>query len=238
MKYDRVNFGGHNRATQHGDTLSKIQLVKAVAGSAEHVAQVYGLKINPRTHRAVCPFHPHDNNPDENLSFKGEGFHCFVCGASGSSLDYVQRLFGLSTITDAARRLDADLNLGVFSPGPAQVKVFQASRNRVVSSGCYPSDEDLALAVTLETLLYEIWYNGTEQRLDEEDYNLAQRAWRHEISTKEHDALFAELEERRAKFWQLPEPEELTADQALSLFRGEEEDALNGTVCTMGVSPR
>lgn len=175
MKYNRVDFGGHNTAVRQDSTLAKIQLVKAVAGSAEHVAQIYGLKINPRTHRAVCPFHTHGSNPDENLSFHGEGFRCFVCGASGSSLDYVQQLFGLSTITDAARRLDADLHLGVFDAGPQVRRSLSQQINNGVSSTA-SEDEDaqhrleyLEDCVFLGVALYSIWWNALDsQRYEEE----------------------------------------------------------------------
>jgi len=75
------------------------------------VAKYYGTQVNGHN-KALCPFH---NDKRPSLSFKGERFKCFSCGASGSVIDFVTLLYGLSNV-EAARKLDADFNLGLDRP--------------------------------------------------------------------------------------------------------------------------
>ncbi len=76
--------------------------------TALDAARFYGIPID-RKGWARCPFHP-DKNP--SMSFKGERFKCWACGASGDSIDFVGRLFGLDNI-DAVRRLNEDFRLSM-----------------------------------------------------------------------------------------------------------------------------
>jgi hypothetical protein len=77
--------------------------------SAEVAAIRYGLQIN-RAHRAKCPFHGGEHY---NLSFKGVGFNCFVCGASGDSIEFTRLLFGYEKPIEALKRLNEDFGLGI-----------------------------------------------------------------------------------------------------------------------------
>lgn len=95
------------------------------AVSAEQAARHYGLEINSRIHRAKCPFH---NGEHENLSFHGGGYHCWVCGASGTSIDFTMNYLGLSSAMDAAHRLDRDFNLELFDKKPAIRRSWGKSR--------------------------------------------------------------------------------------------------------------
>lgn len=57
--------------------------------------------------RIPCPFH---NGKNANLWFSDTGYHCFVCGAGGDSISFVQHLFGLS-FSDALRKIAEDFCL-------------------------------------------------------------------------------------------------------------------------------
>lgn len=56
-----------------------------------------------------CPFHT-DKTP--SLSVKNGRFMCWSCGASGSVIDFIRRLYGLS-FREAVARLAIDFNLTV-----------------------------------------------------------------------------------------------------------------------------
>lgn len=77
--------------------------------TAEEVARFYGMELDRRGKKALCPFHS-DRHP--SLSFYKGGFKCFACGASGSSLDLTMQLLGLD-IKGAALRLNEDFRLGL-----------------------------------------------------------------------------------------------------------------------------
>ena len=58
----------------------------------------------------LCPFHD-DTHP--SASFKRDNrWTCYVCNASGDSVDFVAKLFGLRPI-DAAKKLNDDFGLGI-----------------------------------------------------------------------------------------------------------------------------
>ena len=74
----------------------------------------YGIEVN-RHGFARCPFHS-----EKTASFKAypgpRGFHCFGCGASGSVIDLVMKLFDES-VGDACKRLNDDFRLGLIKEG-------------------------------------------------------------------------------------------------------------------------
>lgn len=55
----------------------------------------------------LCPFHV-DKHP--SLSFKGQRWRCWSCGAAGDGTDFVARLYGLRPI-DAARLIASDFGI-------------------------------------------------------------------------------------------------------------------------------
>lgn len=72
------------------------------------VLAMYGF--NPsRYNRIPCPIH---NGVKRNFAYKEHGFVCYVCGATGDVISFVEKLFGLSFI-DACRKIDQDFNLGL-----------------------------------------------------------------------------------------------------------------------------
>lgn len=68
------------------------ETIKA-AISVKQAAEHYGLKGN-RNGMACCPFH-NDRHP--SLKLNEEYFFCFGCGAKGDVIDFVARLFELSS---------------------------------------------------------------------------------------------------------------------------------------------
>ena len=84
--------------------------------TAQQVAGFYGFQIN-RSGFMKCPFHSNDNTASLKL-YDGEGgFHCFACGAHGSVIDFVMRLFDLN-FRQAVLRLNADFQLGLTDNKP------------------------------------------------------------------------------------------------------------------------
>ena len=74
----------------------------------------YGIDVN-RHKKALCPFHS-DSHP--SLSFKGQRFTCFACGASGDVIDLVGRLANKAAI-DTVRELGREYNLQIDLNKPA-----------------------------------------------------------------------------------------------------------------------
>lgn len=80
--------------------------------TAQEAARVYGMTLDRRGW-ALCPFHP-DRHP--SMSFKGNRFRCWVCGASGDAVDLVRGLFG-GTYWEALQRINMDFGLGLALSG-------------------------------------------------------------------------------------------------------------------------
>ena len=89
------------------------ETIKA-AISVKQAAEHYGLKIN-RNDMVCCPFH-NDRHP--SLKLNEEYLFCFGCGAKGDVIDFVARLFDLSSY-EAARKLAADFGLDPKPPTAA-----------------------------------------------------------------------------------------------------------------------
>jgi hypothetical protein len=98
-------FKGMNFVTDIKDLFT----VARESVTAEQAARYYGVAVNSH-HRAKCPFHGGEHY---NLSFKGGGFHCFVCGLGGDSVRFAQELLQLASPMDALRQVDRDFGLGL-----------------------------------------------------------------------------------------------------------------------------
>ena len=73
--------------------------------TTRQAAELYGIRVN-RYGMAVCPFH-NDRNPSMKVDKR---FHCFACQADGDAIDFVSRLFGLSS-KEAAMKLADDFGI-------------------------------------------------------------------------------------------------------------------------------
>ena len=86
------------------------ETIKA-AISVKQTAEHYGLKVS-RNGMACCPFH-NDRHPSMKLN--EEYFYCFGCKAKGDVIDFVARLFNLSSY-EAAQKLAVDFGLDPKPP--------------------------------------------------------------------------------------------------------------------------
>ena len=78
---------------------------------AQKVAEFYGFQVG-RSGFMKCPFHQGDRTASLKL-YDGEGgFHCFGCGAHGSVIDFVMRLFDLN-VRQPVLRINSDFHLGL-----------------------------------------------------------------------------------------------------------------------------
>ena len=96
---------------------------------ARQMAETYGFQVG-RSGFMKCPFHTGDHTASIKLDDGEGGFHCFGCGAHGSVIDFVMRLFDLN-FRQAVLRINADFHLGLTSGKPDRMersKVLEARR--------------------------------------------------------------------------------------------------------------
>ena len=121
-----------------------IKTAVPVKQAAEH----YGLKVS-RNGMACCPFH-HDRHP--SLKLNKDYFFCFGCGAKGDVIDFVAKLFDLSSY-EAAQKLAADFG---FDPKPPTVAAMQKPKHPYIRQ--FREDEMLCFRVLTDYLhLLEDW---------------------------------------------------------------------------------
>lgn len=104
------------------------------AVSARQAAEAYGFRPN-KAGFVRCPFHA-ERTASLKLYPDG-GFHCFGCGAGGSSIDFVMKLFNLDAM-GATRKLNEDFGLGLpldrpLSPAEREKARQEAERRRELS---------------------------------------------------------------------------------------------------------
>ena len=107
--------------------MDRIQLQKLRDLPIEGVAERLGLRVV--RHKALCPFH---DDHHASLSFKvsKNTWRCFVCGASGGTIDLVMRHLGMSFL-EACRWLADEHNVILTEYQPKEEKPpkpFDASR--------------------------------------------------------------------------------------------------------------
>ena len=94
----------------------------------EGVAQRLGLEV--ARHKALCPFHD-DRHPSLSFSVRRNTYRCFVCGASGGTIDLVMRHLNLD-FKAACRWLADENNIILDEWKPATTdevqKPFDATR--------------------------------------------------------------------------------------------------------------
>lgn len=92
------------------DIFTTVKAAVTVRQAAEH----YGLQ-GSRNSMVCCPFHD-DRHPSMKLN--RDYFYCFGCGATGDVIDFVARLFGLSSY-EAAKKLAYDFGIDPDKPPAA-----------------------------------------------------------------------------------------------------------------------
>lgn len=93
------------------------------------VAERYGFHPD-RSGYICCPFH-NEKTGSMKLYDGRRGFHCFGCGAGGSVIDFVMRLFEIPFF-QAVLRINADFSLGLTwdRPDPAAQSAVRAAARR------------------------------------------------------------------------------------------------------------
>lgn len=85
----------------------------------------YGFSPS-RYGRIPCPLH---NGKDKNFSYKKNSFKCFVCGKSGSVIDFVMELYGIN-FRQATLRIDRDFGLGIYGNKPDRIEFSKIMAER------------------------------------------------------------------------------------------------------------
>lgn len=92
------------------------------------VAEKYGYEPN-RAGFIHCPFHS-DKTPSIKLYNEiGRGFYCFGCGAGGSVIDFVMRLFDIS-FQQALARIAFDFGINIDCPKPTGRELDELHRRQ------------------------------------------------------------------------------------------------------------
>ena len=116
--------------------------------SVKQAAEHYGLKAS-RNSMACCPFH-NDRHP--SLKLNEDFFFCFGCGAKGDVIDFVARLFDLTSL-QAAQKLAADFGL---DPKPPTAAALPKPKHPYIRQ--FREDEMLCFRVLTDYLhLLEDW---------------------------------------------------------------------------------
>ena len=109
--------------------MEKYELQKLRDLPIEGVAERLGLRVV--RHKSLCPFHD-DHHASLSFSVRRNSFRCFVCGASGGTIDLVMRHLSLG-FREACRWL-ADENNIIIDHSPLTIdhsaaqKTFDATR--------------------------------------------------------------------------------------------------------------
>ena len=110
--------------------MDKFELQKLRDLPIEGVAERLGLQV--KMHKALCPFHA-DNHPSLSFCVRRNTFRCFVCGASGGTIDLVMKHLG-KDFKEACRWLADEHNVIIDEWKPqlstvnSQLSTFNASR--------------------------------------------------------------------------------------------------------------
>ena len=83
------------------------EIIKS-AVSVPRMLEFYGFDLT-RHNRIPCPIHQGQN---QNFGYKDDFWHCFVCGAGGDVIAFVQAYFHLNFM-DAVKKLNNDFRLGL-----------------------------------------------------------------------------------------------------------------------------
>ena len=160
------------------------------AVTVKQAAEHYGCKVN-RGDMICCPFHD-DLHPSMKLN--RDYFYCFGCGATGDVIDFVARLFGLSSY-EAAKKLAYDFGIDPDKP-PAAV----ALKKPYPLARAFRNDEMHCLRVLCDYLhLLEGWKAEYAPKSPEDELDDRFVEACHMIEYVDHllDVLmFAELEQR------------------------------------------
>lgn len=110
------------------------------------------VPAEPRKNRIPCPIH---NGADYNFSFNDNGYHCFVCGASGDVIGFVQQYFNMS-FSEAVNKLNDDFNLNLpINSGNSHYE--QAQRKQIKIQSAFRALNSAIKKQAAERLDNEYW---------------------------------------------------------------------------------
>ena len=110
--------------------MDKFELQKLRDLPIEGVAERLGLQLS--RHKCLCPFHA-DNHPSLSFCVRRNTYRCFVCGASGGTIDLVMNYLS-KDFKEACKWLADEHNIILSSPQlsvektPSAWAGFDASR--------------------------------------------------------------------------------------------------------------
>lgn len=102
-----------------------------------------------RNGKAICPFHS-DHHPSMQVYPHDGGFHCFVCGANGSVIDFIQRMESIS-FGDAIE-IAAGM-AGITEPIRRKWKKTSSSINKEKQEALEAQKEYIELTTKMNTIL-------------------------------------------------------------------------------------
>ena len=114
--------------------MDKLEIQKLRDIPIEGVAERLGLKI--RLHKCLCPFHD-DHHASLSFNIRRNTYRCFVCGASGGTIDLAMNLLkssGRGSFREACRWLADENNVilteytSTLTSNPSTLTSFDASR--------------------------------------------------------------------------------------------------------------
>jgi len=144
-----------------GFSMTIYETIKA-AISVKQAAEHYGLKVNCNG-MACCPFH-NDRHP--SLKLNEDYFFCFGCGAKGDVIDFVAKLFDLSSY-EAVQKLAVDFGL---DPKPPAAAALPKPKHPCIRQ--FREDEMLCFRVLTDYLhLLEDWKVRYAPKTPDEPYD-------------------------------------------------------------------
>ena len=115
------------------------------------VAEYYGFQVK-RAGFMSCPFHQGDNTASMKLYDESGSFYCFGCGAHGTVIDFVMRLFDLN-FRQACLRINSDFSLGLTGTKPDKEARSRLLEKRLKEQ--WKADQNQA---DFRYMVKEMWY--------------------------------------------------------------------------------
>ena len=110
--------------------MDRFELQKLRDLPIEGVAERLGLRVT--RHKSLCPFHE-DHHPSMSFRTSRNTFRCFVCGASGGTIDLVMKYLG-KDFKEACRWL-ADENNIIIDHSPLTIEHYATQKEAVTPNG-------------------------------------------------------------------------------------------------------
>lgn len=124
------------------------------AVTVPRMLEYYGFDTN-RHGRIACPIH---NGKDQNFGYKERFWHCFVCGAGGDVISFVQAYFKLD-FQQAVAQLNKDFHIGLpigeEKPSLRQYREYEKKVKEVIERENARAAEKIALDEEYKAALSE-----------------------------------------------------------------------------------